>query len=467
MADEKRSVLHTWTKQAEWNGATIVGGAGAWFWDEQGRRYLDLSSQAECCNLGHQHPAVVRAIQEQAGRLCYISNAWGAQPRAELAQRIVALANGAEHGSQNTEDKTQNTEYTIHNTQYGTRNTHSQIPNPKSKIQNPVYGRVFFTCDGAEATEHALKMARWVTGRRKIISRYRSYHGATHAALSVSGDARGWNTADGLRDVARVLPPYCYRCPFGLHYPSCGLRCADHVEEVIQQEGPGTVAAVIAEPAAGTNGITAPPEYWSRLREICDRYGILLIADEVMSGFGRCGAWFAWQAQDMPLAGAPPCPDLFTMAKGLTGAHIPLGAICVAEHVASHFDERALETGLTYSGHPLACAAGVAAIKAYEAEGLIERAAQLGAWMFEQLRAIQGRHNCIGDVRGLGLFACVEMVENTFPQPLPWLKQLARAALQRGVNVAVRGNLMFVCPPLVIEQADLEWGLSVIDELLP
>ncbi len=461
MSDEKRFVLHTWTKQSEWNGPTIVGGAGAWFWDDQGRRYLDLSSQAECCNLGHQHLAVVRAIQEQAGRLCYISNAWGAQPRAELARRIVAIAN------QNPEDRTQKTEDGAQGAEYGIERAQSQIQNPKSKTQNPVYGRVFFTCDGAEATEHAIKMARWVTGRRKIISRYRSYHGATHAALSVSGDPRGRNVTDGLRDVARVLPPYCYRCPFGLRYPDCALRCADHVEAVIQQEGPDTVAGLIAEPAAGTNGIAAPPEYWPRLREICNRYGILLIADEVMSGFGRCGAWFAWQAQSATQAGELPCPDLFTMAKGLTGAHIPLGAICVAEHVASHFDEHALETGLTYSGHPLACAAGVAAIQAYADEGLIERAARLGAWMFEQLRAMRRRHACIGDVRGLGLFACVEMTENTFPQPLPWLKQLARAALQRGVNVAVRGNLMFVCPPLVIEQGDLEWGLSVIDELLP
>jgi taurine--2-oxoglutarate transaminase len=474
MSDERRFVLHTWTKQADWNGATIVGGAGAWFWDEEGRRYLDLSSQAECCNLGHQHPAIVRAIQEQAGRLCYISNAWGAQPRAELAQRIVALANGADSRIQNAEDRaqntaygTRNTQYATRNTQYATRNTHSQIQNLKSKIENPTYGRVFFTCDGAEATEHAIKMARWVTGRRKIISRYRSYHGATHAALSVSGDPRGWNTADGLRDVARVLPPYCYRCPFGLHYPGCGLRCAEHVEEVIRQEGPGTVAALIAEPAAGTNGIAAPPEYWPRLREICDRYGILLIADEVMSGFGRCGAWFAWQAQGATQAGDLPCPDLFTLAKGLTGAHMPLGAICVAERVAAHFDEHTLETGLTYSGHPLACAAGVAAIQAYEQERLIDRAAQLGAWMFERLRAMQSRHSCIGDVRGLGLFACVEMTENTFPQPLPWLKALARAALQQGVSVAVRGNLMFICPPLVIEQPDLAWGLSLIDKLLP
>ena len=464
MSDEKSFVLHTWTKQADWNGPTVTGGEGAWFWDDQGRRYLDLSSQAECCNLGHQHPAVISAIQAQAAKLCYISNGWGAEPRAELALRIVNIANGGQPIAVSGQPSAISDE---------------AIGNPQSSIDNQQFGRVFFTCDGAEATEHAIKIARWVTGRHKIISRYRSYHGATHAAMSVSGDSRGWHTPDGLTGAIHVLPPYCHRCPFGLTYPSCGIRCAEHVEDVIRYEGPDTVAAVLAEPAAGTNGITAPPEYWPRLREICDRYGILLIADEVMSGFGRCGAWFAWQVGDVGqvsnlpksgrVANSPyqAAPDLFTMAKGLTGAHVPLGAICVSSRVAAYFDDHVLETGLTYSGHPLACAAGVAAIQAYKDEGLIERAAQLGAWMFERLRAMQARHDCIGDVRGLGLFACVEMKENTFPQPLPWLKERARAALQRGINLAVRGNLLFICPPLVTKQDDLAWGLSVVDELLP
>ncbi len=278
MSTEKDFVLHTWTRQSDWNGPTITGGLGAWFWDADGRRILDLSSQAECCNLGHQHPKVVAAIQEQAARLCYISNAWGAEPRAELARLIVEAAGGAP------------------------------------------FGKVFFTCGGAEAIEHAIKMARWATGRHKIVARYRSYHGATHAAMSAGGDARSWNTPDGLTGAVHVLPPYCFRCPFGLAYGACGIRCAGHVEDIIRYEGPHTVAAVIAEPAAGTNGIAPPPEYWPALRDICDRHGILLIADEVMSGFGRAGAWFAWQS-----AGA--APDLFTLAKGLTGAHVPPGAV--------------------------------------------------------------------------------------------------------------------------------------------
>ena len=451
MTDETRFVLHTWTRQSDWNAPTVVGGQGAWFWDSSGKRYLDLCSQAECSNLGHQHPAVVRAIQDQAGRLCYVSNAWGAEPRADLAREIVGLANRAHARS-------------VENTAPGESIKENQIP--PSLSSSPAFGRVFFTCGGAEAVENAIKIARWYTGRHKIVSRYRSYHGATHAAMSVGADARGWNTPDALSGVAHVLPPYCHRCPFGLRYPACDIRCALHVEEVIQYEGAHTVAAVIAEPAAGTNGIASPAAYWQSLRDICSRYGCLLIADEVMSGFGRCGAWFAWQRLNA-------VPDLFTMAKGLTGAHIPLGAVCVSSMVASHFDDHTLETGLTYSGHPLACAAGLAAIRAYEDDGLIERAERLGGRMFEGLRGIQARHAVVEDIRGLGLFAVLEVgdpycrtPQAPFPQPVRWLKQLAGAALEQGVSIAVRGNLMILSPPLVIEQADLDWGLKVIDNLL-
>jgi taurine--2-oxoglutarate transaminase len=451
MTDEKQYVLHTWTRQADWNGATVIGGSGAWFHDVNGKRYLDLSSQAECCNLGHQHPSVVRAIQKQAAALCYVSNSWGAAPRAELAGRIVAIANGecAATGNQPRERPGMPGEPAL-----GPPPAHSG------------FGKVFFTCDGAEATENAIKMARWFTGRRKILSRYRSYHGATHAAMKAGGDARGWSTEDGLTGVVHLLPPYCFRCPFGLRYPSCGIRCAVHVEDVILLEGAHTVAAIIAEPAAGTNGIIPPAEYWPRLREICDRHGILLIADEVMSGFGRCGEWFAWQR-----LGAE--PDMFTMAKGLTGAHIPLGAVCVRSRVAAYFDDHPLEAGLTYSGHPLACAAGVAAIRAYEDGKLVERSKQLGLWMLDRLREMQGRHEAIADVRGLGLFAVLEMNDAgrgvpvpPFPGPLPWLRQLARAALDRGVSIAVRGNLVIVCPPLVIDQEEIGTGLSVMESLL-
>lgn len=423
---EKTYVLHTWqAKQAAWNAPTIVGGEGAWFWDAGGHRYLDLSAQAQCNHLGHQHPAVVAAIQQQAAELCFIHNAWGSPPRAELARRVIE----------------------------------------KSGLAG---GKVYFTLDGAEATEHAVKMARWITGRRKVVGRYRSYHGATSYAMALSGDARNWRTA-GLPDMVHVLPPYCYRCPFGQSYPGCNLQCAAHIADIVEWEGPETVAAVFVEPVVGTNGLFAGPgDYWARLRAICDRYGILLVADEVMTGFGRTGTWFGWQHWPE----AP--PDMMLLGKGLTAAHLPLGGVVLNQRCAEFFDSNALPTGLTYAGHTLCCAAGVAAIDAYEREGLIERSQELGVWLYHRLREIAARHPSVGDVRDIGLFAALELVANRETrQPLaPWpqvpaaLSRLSAEAKQRGVVLGIRGNLIILSPPLNIAQEDLAWGLDVLDELL-
>jgi len=426
---ERDAVMHSWCVQCEWDAPTVAGGAGAWFWDEQGRRYLDMSSQAECCNLGHQHPGVVAAIRDQAERLCYIANAWGAQPRAELAQRLLERA-GFEGG------------------------------------------RVFFTLGGADANEHAVKFARWASERPlgKVITRYRSYHGASSAAFTLSADARGQHQPPGLLNVLHALPPYCYRCPFGQAYPGCGLRCAGHVGELIEWEGADTVAAVMMEPHAGTNGIVAPDGYWPRLREVCRERGVLLIADEVMSGFGRVGEWFAWQRH-----GDAGRPDLMTLAKGLTGAHLPLGAVLLSADVCRRLEHRMLDAGLTYSGHPLSCAAGVAALAAYEDEGLLARARELGAALRARLDALRARHPCIGEVRGDGLFQVLELVaERGDRRPLaPWsapgdtpLKRLAAAARARGVCFAVRGNLIIVAPPLVILREDLDFAVDLLDDLL-
>lgn len=419
-------VLHTWQqRQTDWHAPTIIGGAGAWFWDEEGHRYLDLSSQAQCNHLGHQHPDLVAAIQRQAGELCFIHNAWGAQPRAELAERIVA----------------------------------------KSGLAG---GKVFFTTSGAESTEHAIKMARWITGRRKIIGRHRSYHGATSNAITLSGDNRNWDTV-AAPGVVHALPPYCYRCPFGQSYPACNLRCAQHMAELIEWEGPETIAALFVEPVVGTNGLFyGPGDYWRELRAICDRYGILLVADEVMTGFGRTGQWFAWQ--HWPEA----APDMMLLAKGLTAAHLPLGAVALNRRCAAFFDDHPLPTGLTYAGHPLCCAAGVAAMEVYEREGLVRRSRELGDWLLARLQEMAARHPVIGDVRGLGLFAALELVaDRATHQPLaPWpqipagLKKLAAEAKGRGVVPGIRGNLLIISPPLNIPREDLEWGLNVLDELL-
>lgn len=428
---ERETVLHSWTVQADWDAPTVVGGGGARFITADGRSILDFSSQSECCNLGHQHPAVVRAIRDQASRLCYIANAWGAEPRARLAELLLE----------------------------------------KSGFEG---GRVYFTLGGADANENAVKFARQAIGRPRgmVVARDRSYHGASYATMALSGDTRTLKQVDPAHfAVVHALPPYAYRCPFGsMSDDECGARAAAHVGDLIGQIGRDECAAILMEPNAGTNGIVAPDTYWPALRQEATRAGVYLIADEVMSGFGRCGEWFAWQRY-----GEAGRPDLMTLAKGLTGAHVPLGAVVMSAGVAAKLEHEMLYTGLTYCGHPLACAAGVAALEAYEAEGLVGRSRRLGGEMFTALRAMQGRHAVIGDVRGgHGLFVVVEFVEDRVSRTLlaPWpqvpafLKALVRDALDEGVSFAVRGNLLILAPPLVIGEQDLADALALLDRLL-
>jgi taurine--2-oxoglutarate transaminase len=431
MTEERRSVLHSWCVQADWNAPTVTGGEGAFFRDEHGRRYLDMSSLAECMNLGHQHPAVVRAIREQAERLCFVTAAWGAEPRARLAERLLE----------------------------------------KSGFEG---GRVFFTLGGADANEHAVKFARQASGRPQgwVIARDRSYHGASYAAMALSGDARVSHQVDP-RDfhVDHVPPPYAYRCPFGSATDAeCAERSARAVGDAIDARGRDQVAAVLAEPNAGTNGIVAPDGYWPRLREETRKRAVYLIADEVMSSFGRCGEWFAWQRH-----GEAGRPDLMTLAKGLTGAHVPLGAVVLSREVAARLENEPLQTGLTYCGHPLACAAGLAALQAYEDEGLVGRSRALGARMLAELRAMQGRVPVIGDVRGgHGLFAVVELVKDratrepvsAWPRTHPSLEAFVREGRKEGVSFAVRGNLVLLAPPLVIHETDLWDALALLERLL-
>ncbi len=334
--------------------------AGAHFWDSHGHDYLDMSSLAECCNLGHQHPSVVSATQ-QAERLCFVTSAWGAQPRAELAMVSLEKA-GFERG------------------------------------------RVFFTLGGADANENAVKFARMARKLKQgwVITRDRSYHGMTYACTALSGDTRTSHQVDPEHYfVAHVPPPYPYRCPFGsTNGVDCGRLAVEAVAKEIDRRGAQNVAAVLMEPNAATNGIVAPDNYWRGLREVTRSRDIFLIADEVMSGFGRCGEWFAWQRY-----GEDAKPDLMTLAKGLTGAHLPLGAVLLNENVARRLESQMLLAGLTYCGHPLACAAGLAAVRAYEDEKLIERSRRLGAAMFAELKQLQERHRMIGEVRGgHGLF---------------------------------------------------------------
>ena len=431
MTPERLSVLHSWCIQADWNAPTIVGGKGAWFWDEDGRRYLDMSSLAECMTLGHQHPALIRAIREQAEKLCFVTAAWGAEPRARLAERLLE----------------------------------------KSGFEG---GRVFFSLGGADANEHAVKFARQAGGKPRgwIITRDRSYHGATFGAMALSGDTRTRHHIDpqDLR-VVHVPPPYAYRCPFdSASETECGETCVRHVGKVIDEHGPDQVAAVLMEPNAGTNGIIAPDNFWPLLREETRDRGVYLIADEVMSAFGRCGEWFAWQRY-----GEAGRPDLMSLAKGLTASHLPLGAVVISRDIAARLENEMLYTGLTYCGHPLACAAGVAALKAYADEGLIERSRTLGARLFAELRGMRDRVGVIGDVRGgHGLFAVVELVgDRATREPIsPWptshpsLTAFVDRARDEGVSFAIRGNLIILAPPLVIEEKDLMNALALMERLL-
>ena len=431
MSAERETVLHSWCRQVDWAAPTIVGGAGARIHTEDGRSILDMSSLAECNGLGHQHPHVVAAIKRQADQLCFVTNAWGAQPRARLAEMLLEKSGFAG-------------------------------------------GRVFFTLAGADANENAVKIARQAARkpRGKIIARDRSYHGASYATMALSGDTRTSHQVDAQAfGVVRALPPYAYRCPFdSTSAEECGERCAAHIGELIDTQGAPQVAAVLMEPNAGTNGIVAPENYWPLLRATTRERGIYLIADEVMSGFGRCGEWFAWQR-----FGEDGRPDLMTLAKGLTGAHLPLGAVVMSAEIARKIESEMLYTGLTYCGHPLSCAAGVAAIEAYESEGLIERSRRLGAQMYRELRKLQDRHAIVGDVRGgHGLFAVVELVRDraskaplsAWPDAHPALIKLVRDALARDVSLATRGNLIILAPPLVIEEKELQDALSLLDALL-
>ncbi len=431
MPSERDFVLHSWCVPGDWNAPTVAGGRGATLLLEDGRELLDMSSLVECSNLGHQHPKLVAAIKAQADRLAFVTAAWGAAPRRALAERLLEVA-GVEGG------------------------------------------RVFFTLGGGDANENAVRIARHASSRPRglIVTRDRSYHGATYMPMALSGDARTAHQVDAdAWGVRHVPPPYAYRCPFGsTTAEECGRRAADAVASAIDAEGAGRVAAVLMEVDAGSNGIVPPENYWPMLRRATRERDVFLVADEVMSGFGRCGEWFAWQRY-----GAENRPDLMTLAKGLTGASVPLGAVVMSAAVYGKIEREMFYGGLTYCGHPLACAAGVAAIDAYRDEKLIERSRRLGAEMFAELEKLAARHAVIGDVRGgKGLFAVIELVADRatrapiadWPGQSEAMKAMLAAARDEGVAFGSRGNLLILAPPLVIAEKELATALGVLDRLL-
>ena len=328
--------------------------------------------------------------------------------------------------------------------------------------------KAFYTLGGAEANENAMKIARIYTGREKIITRYRSYHGATMGAMSASGDPRRWPVEPGVPTFVRVFDPYCYRCPFGKTPASCRRECVSHIEEIIQMEGPHTIAGIMVEGITGSNGLLIPPDdYYPKLRTLCDKYNLLLIDDEVMSGFGRTGKWLATQHYGIQ-------PDIVTTAKGLTSGYMPLGAVIVSKPIADYFETNMLWGGLTYSGHPVSCAAAIANLSVYEEEQVFENVETQGLYLARRLEDMKRRYACVGDVRYKGLFSVLELVKDKeTKEPLapfngssPEMSKLAAHLKSRHLYAFTRFNMLWVCPPLVITEAELAQGLDIIEEAL-
>jgi taurine---2-oxoglutarate transaminase len=416
----RRYVFFSWSVQKAVQPIPVTGGEGITYWDASGRRFKDFSAQLMNLNIGYQHPKVIAAIQEQAARLCAAHPSMATEPKGLLGRMIAELTPGS-------------------------------------------LNKTFFTLGGAEANENAIKFARLYSGRHKIITRYRSYHGATYGAITLSGDYRRPPVEPGIPGVVHVFDPYCYRCVFGQEPATCHRECITHIEEVIRFEGPDTVAALLMEGVTGSNGIIVPPDdYWPRLREITRKYGVLLISDEVMSGFGRTGEWFAvnnWGVE----------PDIMTIAKGLTSGYMPLGGVVVSDAIASHFDERMLYMGLTYFGHPLSAATGVATLQVYHEQGLVANSKWLGKVLTARLGELKDKHTSVGDVRSIGLFSVIEMVSDRHsrePMGAAVMEAIRGRLFAEGLTTFINKNMVFVCPPLIINEAELLDGLEIIERAI-
>jgi taurine--2-oxoglutarate transaminase len=424
---ERASVFHSWSAQATINPMMIKSALGVYVTDEDGTTYLDFSSQLVNTNIGHQHPAVVRAIQEQAAVLCTIAPQHGYERRYRAAELILSHSfDGA--------------------------------------------AKVFFTNGGTEAVEHAVRMARLHTGRQKVLSTYRSYHGGTSTSINLTGDPRRWPNDNGTSGVVHFFGPFLYRSAY--HAATEEEECAralESLENTIAFEGPSAFAAIILESVPGTAGImTPPPGYLTGVREICDRYGIVYIADEVMCGFGRTGAWFAYQDEGVT-------PDLVAFAKGVTSGYVPLGGVVLSEALSATFDNRVYPGGLTYSGHPLACATAVACIETMEREGIVENARRIGEDVLRPgLLELATRHRVIGDVRGRGVFFALELVsDRATKEPLaPYggssaaMNEILAACREERLLIFNNFNRLHVVPPCTVTDDEARDGLARLDRAL-
>ena len=425
----KRLNYGTWRFQKSWNPLHVVDAEGCYFIDAAGKRYLDFSSQLMCVNLGHKNPAVIKSIEEQARALPYIAPSYASDARAKLSNLLLEV-----------------------------------LPKGLEKF--------FFTTSGTDANEAAFKIARMYTGKTKIIARYRSYRGSTTASIAATGDPRRWAMEPAGKAQGFIFAPEvnCYNCPIKHTYPSCNVACADYIEHMITNES--NVAAVILEPVVGTNGVLIPPaEYFPKLRKICDANGVLLIADEVMTGWGRTGKWFAvdnWNVQ----------PDILVTAKGITSAYMPLGLCATTTKIAAHFDDHYFAHGHTYEAHPMTLAPAVATIHEMQRLGLVDRANKIGAYIGEKLKALPARHLSIGDVRGIGAFWAVELVKDKqTKQPFNTMldkiegkplvvDQVAAEALKRGVALQAWVSHFVIAPPLIIKESEVDEGVAALDAAL-
>ncbi len=414
----KQHTLFEWSSQSAADPIPVAGAKGCWFWTPEGKRFLDFNSQLMCVNIGHGDERVVRALQRQAETLPYANPFMATEPRALLGRKLAEIAPG----------------------------------------DIDVF---FFTNGGAEANENAIKIARQYTGRHKVLSFYRSYHGATAGTMMLTGDPRRWASEPGMAGSVHVLNPY-HGIQRGWDTTEQALAM---LEETIQLEGASTIAALFLEPVVGTNGVLVPPDgYLQGVRDLCTKHGILMVADEVMSGFGRTGEWFAVNHWNI-------VPDLMTMAKGLTSAYVPLGAVGIRRPIADHFKDKVFFGGLTYNSHPLACAAALATLQVYEEDRLIENARRLGALMKQLHAELQSKHAIVGAVRSIGLFGLVELVKDrSSMEPLaPFngtsepMKRLAKFFRDEGLYTFVRWNTFFTNPPLTITEEEMRHGFSIID----
>ncbi len=414
----RRHTLFEWSAQSAVDPIPVARAKGIYFWTPEGKRFIDFNSQLMCVNIGHGDERVIRAISEQAAILAYASPFMATEVRARLSVKLAEITPGD-------------------------------------------IDAFFFTNGGAEANENAIRIARLFTRRHKIAARYRSYHGGTAGSLTLTGDPRRWAAEPGIPGVIRIPDFY-----HGIQQGSDSTEeVLTRTEEILQLEGPQTVAAIIVEPIVGTNGILVPPDgYMQGLRKLCDTHGILLIADEVMTGFGRTGEWFSvdhWQV----------VPDLLTMAKGLTSAYVQLGAVGMRRHIAEHFEKNVFYGGLTYNSHPLACAAALATIAVYEEDGLIENSRHMGAAMGGLLEDLERRHPSVGATRSIGLFGIVELVRNAetrepmapFNGTSSEMQALSKFFRQEGLYTFVRWNTFFTNPPLCITEAELREAFAIID----